>query len=152
MEVAPPLFNGVFNTCVDHGTLRPQNGSGEKEFSWQGSFSDITPKLRSPRAWVRFHSVAISQHIARGRVALLGLCSRDSRIRSAARCHFLRLSHFPDPGAPMMPDVVEIPLQLASMDVLESIDRADAFVNADEGYPSHIRDSAPPPFKPPYPQ
>jgi hypothetical protein len=122
VEVAAPFFNGaVQHVCETTALSDHSTGVGEKDFSWQGVFSDISLKLRSPRAWVRFHFVAISQHIARDRVTLLGLFSRDSRMRSAARCHLVRLRHFPDPGAPMMPGSCGDSLQLASIDVLESM-------------------------------
>jgi hypothetical protein len=64
VEVAPPFFNGVFNTCVGPRHSETTEREWEKDFSWQGSLPDITPKLRSPRAWLRFHLVAISQHVA----------------------------------------------------------------------------------------
>ena len=150
--MAPPFFNVVLNACVEpRHSQATETGVGRKIAAGKGRpqtpLSSCAP--REPGfacILLRLASIqhAYSQHIARGRVTSLRLLSRDVRMRSASRCHLLRLSHFPDPGAPMMPGCCGDSLQLASMACLR-IDRSrDAFVNADEGYPGHIRDSGPP--------
>jgi hypothetical protein len=117
----------VQHVCEATALSDHRTGVGRKSSAGKGR-SRTSPQSCAPRepgfASILLRLASILLHMARGRVALLGLCSRDSPIRSAARCQLAAAEPFPRSGGPHDARCCGDSLQLASTDVLESIDRA----------------------------